>query len=102
MKKALNPAKNTWSELLKRPTQTVADIEAVVNDIFFIRFFAGAIHHPVPGMGRCIQRRSDNCMDVSLIRQPFDGTGCLIAAAALIRGPLGHSTRVNSGSKCCC
>tara|TARA_R100000306_G_scaffold125_1_gene196 strand:+ start:13673 stop:14956 length:1284 start_codon:yes stop_codon:yes gene_type:complete len=34
MKKALNPAKNTWSELLKRPTQTVADIEAVVNDIF--------------------------------------------------------------------
>ncbi len=34
MKKALNPAKNTWFELLKRPTKTVADIEAVVNDIF--------------------------------------------------------------------
>ncbi len=34
MKKALNPAKNTWSELLKRPTKTVADIETVVNDIF--------------------------------------------------------------------
>ena len=34
MKKVLNPAKNTWSELLKRPTKTVADIETVVNDIF--------------------------------------------------------------------
>ena len=34
MKKILNPDKNTWSELLKRPTKTVSDIETTVNDIF--------------------------------------------------------------------
>ncbi|MDG4715674.1 histidinol dehydrogenase [Winogradskyella marincola] len=28
------PNKNTWSELLKRPTQTVNDIESTVNQIF--------------------------------------------------------------------
>lgn len=34
MKKIYNPKPETWSELLKRPTQTIADIEATVNDIF--------------------------------------------------------------------
>lgn len=29
-----NPNKNEWSEVLKRPTQTVNDIEATVNQIF--------------------------------------------------------------------
>ncbi len=30
----LNPNKSTWSELLKRPTQTVENIEKTVNEIF--------------------------------------------------------------------
>ncbi|MEM0516787.1 histidinol dehydrogenase [Aequorivita flava] len=34
MKKTYNPTPETWSELLKRPTQTIADVEATVNDIF--------------------------------------------------------------------
>lgn len=34
MKKVYNPPRETWAELLKRPTQTVDDIEATVNDIF--------------------------------------------------------------------
>ncbi len=34
MNKINNPARNTWSDLLKRPTQTVADIEGLVNNIF--------------------------------------------------------------------
>jgi histidinol dehydrogenase len=34
MKKIYNPKPETWSELLKRSTQTIADIEATVNDIF--------------------------------------------------------------------
>ena len=29
-----NPDKSDWSEILKRPTQTVDDIEATVNQIF--------------------------------------------------------------------
>ena len=29
-----NPNRNQWSEILKRPTQTVGDIEATVNQIF--------------------------------------------------------------------
>ncbi|WP_243471982.1 histidinol dehydrogenase [Winogradskyella sp. MH6] len=34
MKTIKYPNKNTWSELLKRPTQTVNDIESTVNQIF--------------------------------------------------------------------
>ena len=34
MKKIYNPKPETWSELLKRPTQTIADIEATVDEIF--------------------------------------------------------------------
>ncbi len=34
MKKIYNPDKNTWSELLNRPTQTVADIEGIVLEVF--------------------------------------------------------------------
>lgn len=34
MKKIENPKKETWSELLKRPTQTVENIENTVNQIF--------------------------------------------------------------------
>lgn len=34
MKTYINPKKSTWSELLKRPTQTVEDIEATVNQVF--------------------------------------------------------------------
>lgn len=34
MKKIENPKPNTWSEILKRPTQTVEDIENTVNQIF--------------------------------------------------------------------
>lgn len=34
MKTIKYPNKNTWSELLKRPTQTVSDIESTVNQIF--------------------------------------------------------------------
>ncbi|WGF92043.1 histidinol dehydrogenase [Aequorivita marisscotiae] len=34
MKKIYNPTPESWSELLKRPTQTIADVEATVNDIF--------------------------------------------------------------------
>ncbi len=29
-----NPKKEAWKDILKRPTQTVADIEGIVNDIF--------------------------------------------------------------------
>lgn len=34
MKKIYNPPRNEWPSLLKRPTQTIADIEEMVNDIF--------------------------------------------------------------------
>lgn len=34
MKIINNPNKNDWSEILKRPTQTIKDIEATVNQIF--------------------------------------------------------------------
>ncbi|NVJ89997.1 MAG: histidinol dehydrogenase [Flavobacteriaceae bacterium] len=34
MKKFINPKEQTWSEILKRPTKTVDDIEATVNQIF--------------------------------------------------------------------
>ena len=34
MKLYINPQKSTWSELLKRPTQTVEAIEATVNEVF--------------------------------------------------------------------
>ncbi|NJX15123.1 histidinol dehydrogenase [Tamlana crocina] len=29
-----NPNKNTWADILKRPTQTVGDIEGIVNEVF--------------------------------------------------------------------
>ncbi|AUP77303.1 histidinol dehydrogenase [Flavivirga eckloniae] len=34
MKTIENPNKDTWSDILKRPTQTIGDIEATVNQIF--------------------------------------------------------------------
>ncbi|NND62415.1 MAG: histidinol dehydrogenase [Flavobacteriaceae bacterium] len=34
MEKVINPKKAEWSSLLERPTQTVEDIEATVNEIF--------------------------------------------------------------------
>ncbi|WP_405253012.1 histidinol dehydrogenase [Dokdonia sp. Asnod3-C12] len=34
MNKIYNPEKSEWEKILKRPTQTVDDIEATVNDIF--------------------------------------------------------------------
>jgi len=34
MKKIYNPKPEAWSDFLKRPTQTIADIEATVNEIF--------------------------------------------------------------------
>ncbi len=34
MKKINNPKPETWSNLLKRPTQSIADVEATVNEIF--------------------------------------------------------------------
>ncbi len=34
MRKVYNPDKSDWADLLKRPTQTVADIEDTVNQIF--------------------------------------------------------------------
>ena len=34
MKTIINPPKKTWSQILKRPTQTVEDIENTVNQIF--------------------------------------------------------------------
>ena len=34
MKIIENPKQDDWLELLKRPTQTVDDIESIVNDIF--------------------------------------------------------------------
>ncbi|MDF0717221.1 histidinol dehydrogenase [Muricauda sp. 334s03] len=34
MKKVLYPDRSTWNNLLKRPTQTVADIEGIVENIF--------------------------------------------------------------------
>ncbi len=34
MNKIYNPAKNQWSELLKRPTKSIWEIEDVVNDVF--------------------------------------------------------------------
>ncbi len=34
MKKIENPSPDTWTSILQRPTQTVEDIEATVNDIF--------------------------------------------------------------------
>ena len=34
MEKIIYPKRETWSERLKRPTQSVADVETTVNDIF--------------------------------------------------------------------
>ncbi|WP_437395511.1 histidinol dehydrogenase [Flagellimonas lutimaris] len=34
MKKMSDPKRSTWESLLKRPTQTISDIEEVVNNIF--------------------------------------------------------------------
>ena len=34
MQTIINPNRDSWSEILKRPTQTVNDIEAIVNQIF--------------------------------------------------------------------
>jgi histidinol dehydrogenase len=34
MKKIYNPKRDTWSEILKRPTQTIDDIELTVKEIF--------------------------------------------------------------------
>ena len=34
MNKIFNPDRKYWSQILKRPTQTVADIEEIVNSIF--------------------------------------------------------------------
>ena len=34
MKIISNPDKREWSQILKRPTQTVGDIESIVNDVF--------------------------------------------------------------------
>lgn len=34
MNKIYNPAPDTWEEILKRPTQTVDDIEGIVSEIF--------------------------------------------------------------------
>jgi len=34
MKKIINPPKTDWSQILKRPTQTVEDIEETVNAVF--------------------------------------------------------------------
>ena len=34
MQKIINPPKNSWSEILKRPTQTFENIEKTVNSIF--------------------------------------------------------------------
>ena len=34
MKTIINPDKSDWVNVLKRPTQTVDDIEATVNQIF--------------------------------------------------------------------
>lgn len=34
MKKIVKPNKNDWNEILKRPTQSVSDIEEIVNSIF--------------------------------------------------------------------
>lgn len=34
MNKIYNPKPETWSDLLKRPTQSIADVEATVNEIF--------------------------------------------------------------------
>lgn len=34
MKTIYNPNKENWSEILERPTQTVGDIEGIVNEIF--------------------------------------------------------------------
>jgi len=34
MKKVINPSKNDWAELLKRPTQTIESIEETVTAIF--------------------------------------------------------------------
>ncbi|WP_299311329.1 histidinol dehydrogenase [uncultured Aquimarina sp.] len=34
MQKIYNPDRNTWDKILRRPTQTVADIESIVLDVF--------------------------------------------------------------------
>ena len=34
MNKIYNPKRADWKDVLKRPTQTVADIEGLVNSIF--------------------------------------------------------------------
>lgn len=46
MKKFYNPKQTEWAEILKRPTQTVADIEETVNQIFEeIRYKGSAAIH---------------------------------------------------------
>lgn len=54
MKTILNPQKADWSELLKRPTQTLENIEGTVNDIF-----------------NDVQRRGDRA--ISKYTELFDG-----------------------------
>lgn len=54
MKTILNPQKAEWSELLKRPTQTLENIEDTVNDIF-----------------NDVQRRGDQA--ISKYTELFDG-----------------------------
>jgi histidinol dehydrogenase len=34
MKKIENPPKESWPEILKRPTQTFVDIECIVKEVF--------------------------------------------------------------------
>ena len=34
MNKIINPSRDSWAELLKRPTQTVQDIEGIVAEVF--------------------------------------------------------------------
>ena len=54
MKKIINPPKENWKELLKRPTKTVDDIEKTVNQVF-----------------ADVQRNGDNA--INKYTQLFDG-----------------------------
>ena len=54
MKILINPNKNEWSEILKRPTQTLENIEATVSEVF-----------------NDVQRRGDQA--ISKYTELFDG-----------------------------
>lgn len=44
MNKIYNPKEEAWKDLLKRPTQTVSDIEDIVNNIFMeVQAFGGTV-----------------------------------------------------------